>query len=228
MGLHDGSLSNFLSTVDIKVDKTILWADYDFLVNDEMIQDIRTSVAQAPSGSMIIVTADVQPDSDWTSSVDAFERFSDEASLGMDSSWTAADFRKEHIERRSIDIIWKAFDEGMKLRSEGYLTPVLCISYKDSHRMITIGAMIAENQNRQRAYRRIFNDLPFCLKNRSNRKSRFEISAPVITKNERFLLDRSVGSTKPDIPEFLSPIISAEEFQILHRYIPTFAEILID
>jgi hypothetical protein len=104
--------------------------------------------------------------------------------------------------------------------------PMFNFLYKDSHRMLSMGGMIASRTEKRQIrastlpetvyYRNSF-DLP-----------PFEITVPRLTRKERIYLDHEMPGTEGWTPtDFDLDRSEVKQYREIYRFLPAFAEILL-
>jgi len=219
----------------------IVWLDYDGVLRKDFLSDIQSAITVLPAGSILLVTVDVEPpedydykqvDPDFDSSKNVLgpkqwkRYFEHHASGYLGLGLSEGDFGKSELLQRSIEVLKGAFTRSIVARPELEFLPMFHFDYRDSHRMLTMGGMIAGPTERRllRAstidaaiyYRGDFGTQPF------------EINVPRLTRKERVYLDREMPCPDGWSPkEFDLDPDKARQYREIYRFLPAFAEILL-
>ena len=210
-----------------RTQKYILWLDYDYPVNEEMLSDLYMAGSQLLQGSILLVTADVQslPDDVPEDTKNIKSYFETEAGkyLGIRED---TDFGKTKIASLSSHVIVNAIREGMAGRKGLDFHLLFHFLYADGHEMLTIGGIIASPAEKALITglnrRKIFylrNDLA---------EGPYKISVPRLTRKERHVLDSAMPCDpdwQPD--EFLLPKEIVATYREIYRFLPAYAELLL-
>ena len=216
-----------------------VWLDYDGVLQRDFLSDIQSAITVLPSGSILLVTVDVEPpedhdyeivDPNFDSTKEVlgpkhWKRYYEyHASSYLKIGLSDADFGKSELIRRSTEILKAAFTKSIVARPELQFLPMFSFSYRDSHAMLTMGGMIAGRAERRQLrastlgdtvyYRRDFTSAPF------------EIKVPRLTRKERVYLDREMPCADGWAPEDfnLDPEV-VRHYRDIYRFLPAFAEI---
>jgi hypothetical protein len=217
-----------------------IWLDYDGVLHRDFLSDIQSALTILPSGSILLVTVDVEPpeehdyrtvDPDFDGSEPLgpkhWKRYFDYHAAGnLTPSLSERDFGKSHLADRTMDALKAAFNKSIVARQDLQFLPMFNFVYKDTHRMLSMGGMIAGRTEKrmlgastigEALYYRPRFDLPPC-----------HISVPNLTRKERVYLDREMPGTEGWAPsEFDLPPDETQRYREIYRFLPAFAEILL-
>lgn len=218
----------------------IVWLDYDGVIHKDFLSDIQSAVTVLSPGSILLVTVEVEaPDeSDYREVAGDFDNsnqrlgtkqwkayFEFHAATYLRLGLSEEDFGLSELPKRTTEVLKVAFNRPILTRPGLDFLPMFNFLYRDTHRMLTMGGMIASSAEKRRVrgsdlsntnyYRDSFDSQP-C-----------EITVPRLTRKERIYLDRempcAVGWTPTDFD--LDPD-DVRRYREIYRFLPAFAEIL--
>jgi hypothetical protein len=217
--------------------RCFLWLDYDSKLNKSVLADIATVVSKVASGSLLVVTVNVQPErmpGAGPSKQDEYRLESLSGAVGYEKvplGTTGASLRSVALAKvcRKIMLneIAKALtdrngplEDGSKLRFQ----QVVHFLYADGAQMLTVGGVLYENREESLAQACGFHELSFVAKG----EDAFTIRAPKLTQKEI----RHVNSQLPRVPpDQLSlpgvPDSDVQDYAAIYRYYPSFSEVLL-
>jgi hypothetical protein len=219
----------------------IVWLDYDGVLHKDFLSDIQSAATILPSGSIVIVTVDVEPpeDHDYKQVDNSFDSskeilgpkewkryFEYHASAYLKLGLSENDFAKSELRLRTAEILRAAFVRSIGVRPELAFLPMFNFVYKDTHWMLTMGGMIGGKPEKRQIrnsrvvetvyYRGDF-DLP-----------PFEITVPRLTRKERIYMDGEMPCADGWTPkDFDLDSEDARRYRDIYRFLPAFAEILL-
>jgi hypothetical protein len=218
-----------------------VWLDYDGVLHKDFLSDIQSAITVLPTGSILLVTVDVEPpedydyglvDPDFDSSKEVLgprhwqRYFEHHASSYLGLGLSEDDFGKSELSLRSTEVLRAAFTKSIVARPQLEFLPMFNFTYRDSHSMLTMGGMIGGRAEKRllRAsniadtvyYRGDFVAPPF------------EIKVPRLTRKERVYLDREMPCGDDWVPKDfdLNPD-DVRHYRDIYRFLPAFAEILL-
>jgi len=210
----------------------ILWLDYDEPVTSVMVNDVYLAGSQLSSGSILIVTVDVEPpvkEADLPQGVDlphaCMDYYKNEVGsyLGLVN---ISDFAVGNLYQVSRRAIMNALREGMIGRSGIDYFPLFYFLYADGHRMMTIGGMIGSRADK-RKINALNLDGALYLRMKDD-DDPYEIKVPVFTRKERHLLDSAMPCPDGWQPgEFIISPENIETYREIYRFLPSYVEILL-
>lgn len=218
-------------------ERTIAWLDYDRGLDNEKLSDITTVCAAAPSGSVLVVSVNVD-----TRELDATDesvqaevaerrlaRLRD--NVGADAvpvDVTAAQLRKwglSDVSRRIVnDTITKSLtarNGGRRAGTRFKFEQLFHFRYSDNAKMLTVGGVIFDEGEAPKFASAAFDDLSFVRRDAAP----YEIEVPKLTFREIRHLDQQLPCTagvvasSPGLPD-----ADAANYSKLYRYFPVFAE----
>jgi len=219
----------------------LVWLDYDGVLRRDFLSDIQSAITVLPAGSILLVTIDVEPpeDHDYEQVEPNFDSskevlgpkqwkayFEYHASGFLNLGLSEGDFGKSELLQRSIDVLRAAFTRSIVARPEMQFLPMFHFDYRDTHRMLTMGGMIAGRSEARMIRASTIDDAIYHRGDFADPP--FEIKVPPLTRKERTYLDREMPCPDGWTPkEFkLDPEV-ARRYREIYRFLPAFAEILL-
>lgn len=216
----------------LKIDgPLVVWLDYDGMLDQSCLVDIKYVAKKAPSGSLVIVSAnadakslqgEVEDSEEPTNVLDVLKR-----RVGADSispGLTAADVSGHRVGDIFRDVIDSAIRDAVQNRnsevpaSEAFsYQQIFNFRYSDNARMITVGGVVFSEPDREKLERSSFAQLSF---------TRFgnevcKIEPPLLTFSEM----RRIDAAKAEDLENLSlPQGDIDKYRSNYRYFPNFVE----
>lgn len=225
--------SSVLPTLDPKR-RHLVWLDFDYGLDQELIDDFSSSITSLAKGSILIVTVRAQPPRarqhmEDKASYDAlFER--DMAKLnGLLKKYGLAEAHSP-ITRESyaglISSLLCAVIKSAVLRRPGggvHFHQLFNYRYADGEQMYTVGGILDSAYARRRLKREGIFDLDFVTPKAGNPPKL--ISVPILTARERVYLDQHLDRlrAKPR-PMFGLNAQGLENYAWLQRHYPSFTE----
>jgi hypothetical protein len=208
----------------------ILWLDYDSTVAAEYLQDVISALSVLPRGSVVLITVDVEPPKSLGSKKDGpdawREYFYREAEQYLPRDVNKSSFARSALLRLNIDILSNAISRGMRARSSVEFLPMFNFTYRDGHKMLTLGGMIAGIDERRKVQA---SGLVEAIYYRSSFKpAPFDIVVPRFTRRERMCLDQAMPSPDDWLPhEFEARPEDVKAYQQIYRFLPQYAELIV-
>ena len=216
----------------------IVWLDYDGKLNKEVLADIATFCSGAVTGSILLVSINVEPerakpgaspeDQNEVRLKALAEAIGDEK-VPVDVK--GADLRAggfASVCRRVIDneihSLLNARNGPLDSDRKASYKQLINLTYSDDAQMLTIGGVLFEKQHEDLLNQCSFHELPFV----SEGAEPINIRAPKFTQKEIRALNSTLpqGETDkaalPGVPE-----TDVVEFAKIYRYYPTFGEVLL-
>ena len=218
--------------------RVIVWLDYDGKLDKEVLADIATFCSKAVSGSLLLVSVNVEPEfgkpgatpdeqnaTRLKSLADAIGE--EKIPLGV----TGADLRAEGF----ASVCYRVIDNEIKTllgarsgplshESKSVYRQLINLKYADDAQMMTIGGLIFENQHQPLVEECAFGDLSFVR----GEADTVNVRAPKFTQKEIRALNAKLpeaGAEKTALPGV--PEIDVIEFAKIYRYYPSFGEVLL-
>ena len=221
-----GSFSNYISEFDPDLGH-IVWLDYDFIIDEDVISDVSLTAAQLSVGSIFLVTVDVEPPKTSDEGPDGwFAYFDDIASSYFNLEWSADYFTLTNLPTINVQLIYNAIREGLAARSNVEFAPVFNFLYKDGHLMATVGGVIVGRKEKRMLDACDFSRASYVRKDLN--ASPYFIRVPRVTRKERLALDAVMPCSdgwKPKEFELSDEDVTA--YREIYRFFPSYAELLL-
>jgi hypothetical protein len=212
--------------------RTIAWLDYDGRVSTTVLDDVRYFVAHAPSGSVLVVTVQCNPEKfDSTSPRKHVTKLAneigaekvdpaldDEALLG----WGCADLFRRIIFNQiaaTLAMLNGVRSESQKMQFE----QTVYFQYEDDARMMTVGGVLFDRGQKLIFDQCAFSDLEFYRAG----EEPFRIDIPKLTTKEIAFLDRQMPLALGENLTLGSiPLRDAQQYIRIYRYFPNFVAVV--
>jgi len=220
----------------------IVWLDYDGVLHKNQLSDIQSAATILSPGSILLVTVDVEPpedydykevDPDFDSSKEVLgpkhwkRYFEYHASAFLSLGLSEEEFGKSKLVLRSTEILKAAFTKAIVARPELQFLPMFNFFYRDSHRMLSMGGMIAGRTEKRLLRASTIKDDSVYYRD-SFDSPPFEIIVPRLTRKERLYLDKEMPCSDSWVPkEFDLDAEETRRYRDIYRFLPAFAEILL-
>lgn len=165
-------------------EKLIMWLDYDSMIDDSMIEDIKTFSQKAKHGDFLFVTVEAEPHRDEEETSQFLEAFSEHT--GNVSLRKA----RENFPLVMSRIVSSSVHEGLRDRfDETGVKQIFNVAYADTKTMYTYGAVFFTDMGA------IFeesgvDDLRFVTEG----DNVYHINCPLLTPKEKYHLDARIDS----------------------------------
>lgn len=217
----------------------IIWLDYDGVLQRDFLSDIQSALTILSPASILLVTVDVEPpdERDYIAIEPHFDAskevlgpkhwrhyFEHHASAYLRLGLSDEDFGKSQIPARTAEILRAAFTRAIVPRQPLHFAPMFNFAYKDSHRMLTMGGMIAGRSETRQLKASSLSDTVYHRDTFDS--SPFEIKIPRLTRKERIYLDREMPCPDGWVPhDFDLDPEDVQHYRDIYRFLPAFAEI---
>jgi hypothetical protein len=205
---------------------TIVWLDFDSLLNSDMCIDLEVLATQRlPVGSVVFVSFQVQVPQDATETENFIERegptfgsLSEKQVGDVSSNLIAEAGRKTFFDRLSIAL--GDADAGLSESKRRFAEQVAFFRYSDGAKMATVGWIIC-NEGKKEVLKQCQLDKSPLVRSRD---SHYEIKVPILTPHEVRLLEKRLTKkgTAANAPSWL-PKKEKTSFESCHRFLPDFA-----
>jgi hypothetical protein len=219
----------------------IVWLDYDGVIHKDFLSDIQSALTVLPSGSILLVTVDVEPpeeidykqvDPDFDGSKEVLgpkhwkRYFEFHASKYLKLGLTESDFGSAELRVRTAEILKASFTRSIVPRVQMEFLPMFNFIYRDSHWMLSMGGMIAGQTEKRQLLSTTLRDTQYYRN--SFDTAPFEIEVPRLTRKERIYLDREMPCVDEWVPkDFDLTPHELRKYRDIYRFLPAFAEILV-
>jgi len=217
--------------------RCILWLDYDGKLDKLVLADIATVCSKAISGSLLVVSVNVEPDRKpgaTPAEQDAHRLKSFSEVVGDEKvplGTTGANLRSGELAkvcRRVIsnEIGRELTDRNGPLNDESkvHFQPLVHFLYADGAQMLTVGGVLYEKRDENLVQACEFQELPFVRTG----EDAFIIKAPKLTQKEVRHLNSQLPRVPPDqlsLPGV--PDSDVHDYAAIYRYYPSFSEVLL-
>jgi hypothetical protein len=218
-------IGNVISRLET-TEKHLLWLDFDFSLNDKVLQDIYLATGTLLPGSLVLVTVDVEDPVDGGVK-DFYEYYREEASSFFDSSWKTRDFASANLPRLNAQMLGKAMGQGAADARDGReFRPLFSFVYADGHRMLTTGGMIVGPD--EKALLKICDFRGATYLRRHFRQNPYHIPSIRLTRKERAYLDSQMPLRRGwELKQFELERSHLRAYGEMYRYFPNYAELLL-
>ena len=218
--------------------KTIVWLDYDGPLTEFFLKDIAYASTNLVSGSMLVVTVDVESDSPpgppfteedvQNHRLEEFEKRvgSDKVPVDVKGKNLEGEEMAETCGRVILNEIKQTLRARNGLSSDKHhkveYNPLFNFRYQDGAKMLTVGGIFCEAGDKESLEKCKFENLEFVKSDTTF----YKIEVPTLTHRERLYLDKrlpygnsndgkQIGLTEKDI----------NNYKRLYRYFTTFGEV---
>ena len=222
------SIGDYIPQLD-KRERHIVWLDYDNRLSEAMVDDVVSCANYLPIGSFMLVTVDTTPHKGFKKAKDNYEYYLEVAKGLWKPDWKYIDFANGKLHLRVVDLVARAFKEGIVGRSnvEENVSALPCFSfvYSDGHRMVTLGVQLGGKREAEKLDR-IGDGVEYLIRDFGNMP--FKIDVPVLTRKERLHLESVMPSM--DYSKVQSSGLDHdlfEKFGRIYRFFPSYGELLL-
>jgi hypothetical protein len=231
--LEFGRIGDFISQLNKDL-KHIVWFDYDYALNTEVMMDVILASSELSPGSIILITVDLEmPKRDKGLGEEDARRTPQErmdyfnGALGrfFELDWDVRDFAQSRMPAVNLHLLQNAVKNGLTGRSEIEFLPLFNFVYADGHEMLTFGGVIGGPVERRLLEACDFSKAPYIR--RSVKDDPYEIKVPILTRKERLHLDSEMpcpNGWKPKQFELADDAIKT--YREIYRFYPAYAELL--
>jgi len=218
--------------------RTILWLDYDDPLSTSVLTDVGFFFAEAPAGSVMVVTLDARPDPDQ----DEADEETDEPRLTrlnkkVGEENVPRDVREQDLadwgtaftyHRIVTDAIRRTVIErngSRPLPNQLVYEQLFYFCYADGPKMVTVGGLLYERSQGKPLDRCGFKDLDFIRSGPRNGSKPCFIEVPSLTFREIRHLDSQLPRDKGKrLRAPRVPVTDLKRYERIYRYFPAFAE----
>lgn len=217
------SMSDVIPTLSTDA-KHILWMDYDTLLCNEILQDLRLAMSRLSVGSMIILTVDTEPPGQDSDGPREWKKYFESEAGQYLAETKLMHFKKSNLVRLNIEILRRTINAGL-LGREAQFIPLFNFLYADGHQMLSLGGIIGTETQEKQLHssdlaRQTYIRFDLAL-------DPFPIVVPVLTRKERFHLDSAMPCRDGWVPrEFELSADSVATYRDVYRFLPAYAEIV--
>lgn len=218
-----GRMGQYIPELDQDI-KHFLWLDYDAVMDEEILNDVKSASSVLPRGSILLVTVDSESPHDCNDTKTRMEYFKEIAGafLGI---YKEENFTLSNLPRMNIKILYNAMKNGLAGRSVNMI-PLYNFLYKDGHRMLTMGGIIGGDSEMTNLKKCNFEESYYMRTNFED--SPYFIKVPILTRKERIYLDSKMPAKKGwKLTAFELDKESIDSYREIYRFFPSYAELLL-
>jgi len=209
----------------------ILWLDFDSILTEDILDTIQLAAMQLSIQSILLVTVDVEPPGrpedgkkKWNPTT-WMSHYRQEAGTYFWRGINRRDFARDALPATNARILQAVIDEGLRERDADFIG-MFSFLYADGHRMLSVGGMIGNQEDRRRIASLNRNEL-FFMRDKITDKP-FPIRVPLVTRKERLYLDQNMPCPRNWFPpEFEMNSDDIKDYSTLYRYYPAYTEMLL-
>lgn len=200
----------------------LLWLDYDFRMNEVVVQDVGTAAVRLTPGSILLVTVDVKPPNgetprEWRQ---YYERYAGEY-FGL--GWNDATFAESDLAWTNSRILFNTIIRNLPPGKKFF--PLFNFAYSDGHPMLTIGGVVGSDDEAELISDCDFDNASYIRTSTEDKP--YEIMVPRLTHKERMHLDSYMPCADEWLPkEFVLSKDEVHNYREVYRFYPSYVEIL--
>ena len=210
--------------------RSIIWLDYDHILNQTAIDDIEILCRQVSSGSIVLITVNAVPKKyrEKSTNDDTVEGL--ELSVGISrvpSQLIMEDLEGWGMAKHCRNIIHNELEEKINFRLDSRTESfnyrqLFNFIYEDGAKMLTVGGIVFKNDERSNYERCAFeNDFYFCRTG----EDAYNIRVPRLTFKEIRTLNEHMPLASKGFPFTYLHQSDMEDYANIYRYFPTFSEV---
>lgn len=238
VSVEPGESVDVLPRLNLEEKKLLAWLDYDTSIDGPALKDLTTLCQHALTGSLLIVTINAHKgslpnqDEDGREFGDDQERLHHVAGDLIPQTLPKGAMQTSNYPAFLASLLFKHMHRQVRIagRSNDSIVPIFNIKYQDNAPMVTVGAVIADEQYAQKTAE------IFETKNSTepmDETKQLSIGVPPLTLKEKASLDQLMpcdsSPTEPEVSELgfrLKPSQIAA-YHRFYRYYPMFGEVTI-
>ena len=227
-----GPISDFIPDLSPDISH-LLWLDYDYGLNSEMLYDVSLSAAKLSPGSLLIITVDneppeveIKPPKCHAGPKEWMEYFKEQAGDYFSLGWTEGDFGRNNLFRVNDAILMNALSSGLASRPDVNFYPIFNFLYADGHEMLTVGGVIGTGREQRLLNACGFDNAIYIRRNLEAEP--YRIVLPNLTYKEKLYLDNAMPCKDGWKPrEFDLNEESINAYREIYRFYPHYVEMLL-
>lgn len=216
--------------------RTIIWLDYDRPLNELQLDDIRLVTSQVESGSILIITVDVEPEDvepeDVADEPNIHKKRIDNLKSNVGSDKVPVDVKGASLSKWGLArvcrrIVDNEIKQALMDRNAPISQPsrmeyrqLFNIHYADSTKMLTVGGVFLDPVDQTKFSNVQLEGMDFI----SYDENEYLIETPILTLRELRRIDSLLPSTKIRAPKGI-PQDNCEKYSKVYRYFPLFGEV---
>ena len=238
--LYSGTSNDKLTTIMNNDEKYIVWLDYDSPMTNFTLDDIQTFISKSTSGSLLMITLNVNSD-DKDELNSKFDELFEYRKIQLEKRITknkipqineSQELNIKNIHKIYRNIIINEIEENLikknKLQTNKYkFEQIMNFRYSDNAKMQTFAFIVYEQNEENKFNACSFND----LSTYKNSEEPYEIKSPHLTIDEIRKLNKILPlETEEDINDIgienINFTKAAKDYAEVYQYFPNFSESL--
>jgi hypothetical protein len=200
----------------------LLWLDYDDYVSGALAEDVYLAISRLRTGSIILVTVDVEPPVEKTTPALVKQYFMEEVERYLPPK---PKFAASRLPMLNLAILEAICSSAVAVRDGVSFQPLFSFLYRDGHQMLTVGGMLTSEVERGLLKRQVLKEKNPYMRF-SWRESPCSIVVPRLTRKERMFLEGSMPGTGGWTPgNFEIEAEDVQAFRDIYRFFPVYAEL---
>ena len=226
-----GKSADHLPTLDWGK-RSIVWLDYFSQLDTSVLDDIRTVIAEAVSGTILVITVDAEPKPKNGKDIPGKRFTTLKSNVGEER--VPSGIRPKHLAKWGLARVQRRIgtneiqdalnDRNAPMDNDKHLhyDQLFNFNYADSTRMLTFGGLIADDADRAR-----FDPVGLSkLDHVRTSDEPYEIETPNLTLREIHFLDSRLPTTPSKIKDAGGlPASEVLKYRKIYRYFPSFSEV---
>jgi hypothetical protein len=201
----------------------LLWLDYDTVVSAALAEHLYLALSRLPTGSIILVTVDVEPPVHDATPERLKQHFVAEVERYLPSK---PNFALSKLPQLNLALLEKICDSAVSVRDAVSFQMLFSFLYRDGHEMLTIGGMLVGKAECALLENRALREKPY-LKF-SWAEPPCKIVVPRLTRKERIFLEGSMPGRAGWTPgDFELSAADVQAYREIYRFYPAYAELLL-
>lgn len=223
--IHIGAIGDVIPGLS-RDERHILWLDYDGTISSTLIADTQQAATDLSIGSVLLVTVDVEPPARVTKPREIRRIYQSDLGDALPADLPDSSFRDAHLHKTNAILIDRAIRRGLMGRSNVQFVGLFNFTYKDGHRMLTVGGMIAGADERRKVEASALPERVYFRKTIVG--DPFQINVPILTRRERLYLEQHMPASPDWRPtEFDLDEDDLRGYRDIYRFNPLYGELLI-
>lgn len=212
-------------------ERHFVWLDYDYGINEDVIQDIESAINVLAADSILLVTVDVEPrhqlEGEYTEDATVrrlMREFRPSFEGYIDRKIRPRDFSRRDFPSLVAGILQSLFRREAARRADFRFSQLFNFLYADGAQMLSFGGVIGNGATAEKVQQSKVAELPFVTRGRVP----ITISVPPLTAREKEWLDQNVTSaSKVRRMRFELRPAALNNYRRYRRYYPSYYETLL-
>jgi len=214
--------------------RTILWLDYDFTLNNSVLEDVKTAFSSVREGSIVIITVDGNIRDEFGDRIEEKSKKLKQLENNIDKEKIARGIKEKNLDGWECSDVFKGIitneiQETINARNGGrskgnklIYKQLFNFYYSDGTKMLTVGGIIFDEGNIEKFHECGFEKMSFYR----NGNDPCKIKIPKLTLKEIKQLDKFLPDNYENAPEFI-PEDQRKMYKNIYTYFPHYAEAFI-